>query len=264
MNWNIKKSNRLKKVITADPGLMSAIAGRVEKVFKKFDVRLPGMSYVFEPRVFTFSSKEVTELAARSRAAMLKAVIDDLVIQDDGVSMDAAIDHARYTACIPQCGPLDPFSLKVLEKLRIINEVADDPVPIRTSGDLMRRIVTDRELMAALTNALFPVLEEAGIRFGKHEGCVFTPVVFPAPVYAQKVGVARRMADVRGFGPQLYIHADPTPEPAASRLRPLPGIIEMGGRKRYLAPAVIIDRWWWVGIPAPELLHALDLVRKYG
>lgn len=263
MEWNIKKSNKLKKIIATDPKLMTAMARRVDEVFRKHDVRLPGMSYMFEPRVFSFSNKEVTQLGARSRAAMLEALMDDLVIRDSGISMEAVIDHSRFTACIPQCGPLDPASLKVLEKLRIIDEVADDPIPIRTSGALMRRIVSDRKLMTALTEALFPVLEEADIRFGKGEGCVFTPVVFPTPVYAQKIGAARRMTEVRGFGPQLYVRANPTPEPAVVRLKPLPGIIELGARKRYLTPAVIIDRWWWIGIPAPELLRALDLVRKY-
>jgi len=263
MQWNIKKSARLKKTITENPKLMTEMSRQIEKVFREFKISLPGMSYVFEPRVFSFTDKESPEIAAKSRAAMLEAILAGLIVEEIGSSASDAIDVSRFRACLPQCGPLDPVSLEYLERLRIVENVADDPVPIRTSGELMRRIVGDRKLMYALTEALFPVLEEARIRFGKKEGCVFTPVVFQSPIYAQKVGAARRTTDMPGFGPQLYASADPTPEPAAMRMKPLPGIIEVGGRKTRLVPGVIIDRWWWVGIPAPELLRALEVVRKY-
>jgi hypothetical protein len=45
------------------------------------------------------------------------------------------------------------------------------------------------------------------------------------------------------------------------RIKPFPGIIEV--RDQFLVPGVIFHRWWWIGIPAPELLVALDRIREY-
>jgi hypothetical protein len=157
---------------------------------------------------------------------------------------------------------MDPISLKILEKLRIRDMVSDDPVPIRESAQLMRRITGNKKLMAALSKGLFAELEAAGITFGRQEGCVFTPIVFEAPVYAQKVGAVSEFARMEGFGPQIYAAADPSPDPwAAMRIKPFPGIIEV--RDQFLVPGVIFHRWWWIGIPAPELLVALDRIREY-
>ncbi len=261
MKWNIKRSMKVKSKISKNPELMMALTERVEGLFKEFKIRLPGMSYVFEPRVFSMDSEEAPDIMNRSRAAMLSGIMDDLVAKRAGSDIETAIDVSKYRACLPQCGAMDPFSLKILEKLRIRKIVDDDPVPIKTSDQLMRRIVGNRKLMQTLSESLFEVLQEAGIKFSSREGCVFTPVVFQSPVYAQKVGTAKGIAEMQGFGPQMYAYADPTPEPFAVRIKPFPGIIELRGQR--LIPGVIIDRWWWIGIPAPELLRALDIMREY-
>lgn len=262
MEWNIKRSMKVKRKIAENPELMAAMAKKVEAIFKEFKVKFSGMSYVFEPRVFSMNPKEAPEILNRSRAAMLKAILDDLLVASDGNGMDMAIDVSKYRACLPQCGPMDPFSIRILEKLRIRKNIEDDPVPIKTSDQLMRRIVGNKDLMQALSKALFNLLQRADIKFSKKEGCVFTPVVFQSPVYAQKVGMAADISEMRGFGPQLYAFADPTPEPSAVKIKPFPGIIEIL-KEQTLIPGVIIDRWWWIGIPAPELLQALDVIRKY-
>jgi hypothetical protein len=262
MKWNIEKSMKLKKKIAAKPELMSQLMEHTEACFKEFKVKLAGMSYVFEPRVFSMDPKEAPEVMNRSRSAMLTAIMESMVVEQAGTSMATAIDMSGYTIPFPQCGPMDPFSLKILEKIRIRKQLSDDPIPIRTSDQLMRRIVGNRKLMRALSEGIFEILQGNGIRFNRREGCVFTPVIFQAPIYAQKVGQAAKFAEIRGFGPQLYASADPTPEPAAAAMKPFPGIIEMQ-QGRTLFPGVIIDRWWWIGIPAPELLEALQIMRKY-
>lgn len=261
MKWDIKRSMKVKRKISENPELMMKLTERVEGLFKEFKIQLPGMSYVFEPRVFSMDPEEAPDIMNRSRAAMLSAIMDNLVAKRAGNSMEAAIDMSKYTACLPQCGPMDPISLKILERLRIGKIVDDDPVPITTSDQLMRRIVGNKKLMRTLSKSLFEVLQEADFQFSRREGCVFTPVVFQSPVYAQKVGSVEKISEMQGFGPQLYAYADPTPQPAAVRIKPFPGIIEL--RDQTLIPGVIIDRWWWIGIPAPELLRALDIMREY-
>ncbi len=262
MKWNIEKSMKLKRKIAANPELMAQLMEHTEACFKEFKVKLPGRSYVFEPRVFSMDPKEAPEVTNRSRSAMLTAITESMVVERAGTNMAAAIDMSKYRACIPKCGPMDPFSLKILERLRIRTKVSDDPIPIKTSDQLMRRIVGNGKLMRTLSEGIFEILRGNGIKFNKREGCVFTPVVFQAPVYAQKVGTAAKFSEIRGFGPQVYAGDDPTPEPAAVAMKPFPGIIEMQ-RGRTLLPGVIIDRWWWIGIPAPELLEALQRLRKY-
>lgn len=257
----IERSMKLKKKIAANPELMEKLMEHTEACFKEFKVKLPGMSYVFEPRVFSMDPKEAPEVTNRSRAAMLTAIMESMVVERAGTNMTAAIDMSKYTACLPQCGPMDPFSLKILEKIRIRRQLSDDPVPLRTSDQLMRRIVGNRKLIRALSEGIFEILQDNGIKFNRREGCVFTPVVFQAPVYAQKVGTVAKFAEIRGFGPQLYASADLTPEPARRAMKPFPGIIEM--QRGGIFPGVIIDRWWWIGIPAPELLESLQIIRKY-
>ncbi|MBU0945697.1 MAG: hypothetical protein KJ804_05230 [Proteobacteria bacterium] len=261
MNWNIKSSMKLKEKIADNPKVMKQLTERIEALFKEYKIKMPGMSYVFEPRVFSMDSQEAPEVLHKSRAAMLSAIIEDLAVEHAGNKMDEAIDMSKYTACLPQCGPMDPVSLNVLEKLRISKVVDDDLVPIISSENLMRRIVGNKKLMQALSESLFAVLQEVDIKFNQREGCVFTPIVFQTPVFAQKVGLVGDISEMQGFGPQLYASADPTPEPSFGAMKPFPGIIEI--RDKGFIPGVVINRWWWIGIPAPELLRALDLVRQY-
>ena len=128
---------------------------------------------------------------------------------------------------------------------------------------LIKQIVGNKELLADFSKTVYGLLERKGIRFAGNEGCVFTPFVFETPVYAQKVAVVSDIKRVRGFGPQVLADSNPLPaiNPYAYRLRikPLPGIIEGPWGP---TPGVILDRWWWIGIPAPEMLVALDKMRS--
>lgn len=260
MKWNIKKSDELKEKIAKDEELMRELSNSADEVLKKHGVELKGISYVFEPRVFTMDPDEAPEVMVKSREAMVITIIEDLYKKHLTVE-DSIIDVMRITLCIPECGGMDPYTLRVLEKFRISEKklVADDPVPIKGSKDLMRRIVGNKELLGELSETIFGVLEEHGIKFRENEGCVFTPCVFETPIFAQKVGVAERSEQIRGFGPQIY--ADPTPEPAARvKIKPFPGIIDTPWRQPTVG--IIWSPWWWIGIPAPEMLLALDVMRE--
>ncbi len=252
MKWNIEKSKRLKEKIANDTKLMKELSERVENTFQEFGVDFKDMSYVFEPRVFSMEDGEVVEVSRKSLPALLSAMFEYI-----SAATINEIAILKYL-CLPQCGPLDPYHLQILEKLRIREIVVDEPV--RTSVQLMRRIIGDSRLHARLSEALFEPLIERDY-LGKQDGCVFTPIVFPAPLFAQKVAKAKSMDEITGFGPQLYDFAD-VKSSAGLGTRPLPGIIEIESQR--LTPGVVIDNWWWVGIPAPELLRALEKIREVG
>lgn len=259
MKWDIKRSGEIKKTITENEKLIRELSEATDKVLKKHSIELKGMSYVFEPRVFTMDPAEAPEIMMRSRQAMVTAIMDDLIKKGSEANMDIVLDSSKFMKCLPECGGMDPITLKVLERSRISEWIDDAPTPVSiTSADLMKRIVGNKALLRELSAAIFGILEQNGISFKGNEGCVFTPVVFETPLYAQKVAAADELKQIRGFGPQVY--ADPTPEPAVGlRLKPFPGIIDTPWGPTV---GIIIHCWWWIGIPAPEILHALDVMKK--
>ena len=138
-----------------------------------------------------------------------------------------------------------------------LNIIKKNRGSIKSEG-LMRKMVGNKELMNDFSKSVFDLLKNHGIKFRANEGCVFTPMVFETPVYAQKVGRARSLSQVQGFGPQVY--AEPAAQAEAKiKVIPFPGIIEFPGGR---TPGVIIHDFWWVGIPAPEMLKALDMMRN--
>jgi hypothetical protein len=257
MRWNIKKSEEIKRSIAKDKELMSKLGETIDSVLKKNGVKLGNMSYVFEPRVFTLRPNEIADVMVAGKNAMLKDLIVE--IQEKGITAEAIIDSVVLTKCLPECGIISPEMLHVLDRIRVVNKLDDDPVPIINTSDLlMRKIVGNQQLLTELSESVFGILEEHGIKFEKNEGCVFTPCVFEKPVYAQKVSIADK-AMISGFGPQIY--ADPTPEPAIVKIKPFPGIIIDAPRLPPI-PGIIRPPWWWIGIPAPEMLRCLDILRE--
>ncbi|ODS35393.1 MAG: hypothetical protein A7316_05825 [Candidatus Altiarchaeales archaeon WOR_SM1_86-2] len=251
MRWDIKKSDELKEKIAKDEKLMRKLSNSADKVLKKHGVELEGMSYVFEPRVFTMSPDEAPEVMVNARKAM---ELESVMHGDPSPWKPVEITMK----CLPECGGMDPHTLRVLEDLRITEIAEPDPEPWHTSRGLMRQIVGNKELLKEFSKTIFGILEEHGIKFKENEGCVFTPCVFETPIFAQKVAVAERSEQIRGFGPQIYAY--PTPEPGIrAKLRPLPGIIIAPWGP---TPGIIWPPWWWIGIPAPEMLRALDVMRK--
>ena len=259
MIWSIRKSERLKARIAQNEKLMKELSSLADKVLKNHGLKFGGLSYVFEPRVFNIRPGDGPELITRSPEALVKAILEEMGAIGVVDQVGAGIIVPK---CLPQCGPLDPFTLKILEKYRMTDEVFSDSNPLPpygTSEHLITRIVSSKKLLSELSEIIFNTLKEHGITFKENEGCVFTPVVFETPVFAQIVGTARRLSDIKGFGPQVY--ASPQSNKwGAIKPRPFPGIIinPWGGR----TPGVIIPPWWWIGIPAPEMLHALDVMRR--
>lgn len=257
MRWNIKKSEEIKRSIAKDKELMGRLGETIDSILKENGIQLGNMSYVFEPRVFTLRQNEISDVMVAGKEAMLRDLIVE--IHRKGISAEAIIDSVLHTKCLPECGIVSPEILGVLDRLRVVNKLEDDPVPIITTSDvLMRKIVGNQGLLAKLSESVFGILEEHGIKFEENEGCVFTPCLFEKPVYAQRISIADK-AMLQGFGPQIY--ADPTPEPAIVKIKPLPGIIVDAPRLPPI-PGIIRPPWWWIGIPAPEMLRCLDVLRE--
>ncbi len=253
MKWDIEKSNEVKKQIAKNEELMKALSAKTKEVFDSFDIDLKGMSYIFEPRVFTMSKEEVPEMKMKSYASLTQVAMEDLIKK-------GKVPHYYEKVKIPVRpepieGIIDPEWLHILEKYRI-NErelVQDNPVPIKTSDILIKKIVGNSKLLNVLSQDIFKLLARHGIKFGDTQGCVLTPVVFETPVYAQLVGKVNDTKEIRGFGPQVIA------ESVSHGFKPVAGSIMVGD---ILVPSVSVDQMIWVGIPAPEMLFAQELLKQ--
>jgi hypothetical protein len=265
MKWNIEKSEEVKKRIAEDEGLMTELSNSIDGVLKKHGIALRNkdMSYVFEPRVFNMKMVEASEVMAKAHEAMFRdfvAWLREKGLTAEGIRREIRDMLKWGPRCLPECGIIDPTTLRVLEKIRMVSLVEPitlpgDPEPLTDS--LMRQIVGDKDLLTELSESIFGILKEHDISFYEDEGCVFVPCIFETPIFAQRVSIEDK-SQIRGFGPQIY--AGPSAQ-SAIRIKPFPGIIEIRGVIRP-TPGVFIDPKWWIGIPAPEMLHALQLMRE--
>ena len=283
--WDLEKSNKLKDLIIKDEKLMRILSNNVSQVLNKHGIELRDMSYVFEPRVFWFDPNDTEKLLKISDEAM--AGIAELILKEKMEEMRNDFCKLHPEACygykldlrrvcpIPLPGPYPLKLVDSLEKIRI-SEINPERVQAINNGyDLTTAIVGNYKLLSELSKGIFDVLEESGVLEQtninlEEEGVVFVPVVFESPIFAQKIGVVDTKEQISGFGPQVYSKPSPTPwKPGPTPWKPFPGIIERkiiseSRTKPINTPGVIIDKYWWVGIPAPDLLKALDVAREAG
>lgn len=255
MKWSIERSNEIKERIAKDENLTKELSHSVNDVLKKHGIKLEGMSYVFEPRVFMMDSRVAGSIAIDGREAFVSSVIQSAVSR----GFSSQIDWSKFK-CLPQCGPMDRFNLDIFEKLRLVDKkTADNPVPIFDSAGFIKRIVENKQLLTELSDTIFVILEKHDIKLKKGEGCVFTPCVFETPIYAQKVAVVSKSDQSYGFGPQIF----DSPESSSDIVfKPLPGIIDHKDWGVSIAGLPPYKWWWWIGIPAPEILRTLDIMRE--
>lgn len=272
MKWDIKKSNKLRERISENEELMRKLSSVTEEVLKKHGIELEGLSYVFEPRVFQMDPEEITEATMKSRAAMDAAVSEDLVVKSSGAVSGRSIADF-FLSRLPYCGPLDPITLARLEKIRISNiathlsgswilKTTQDPIPAvdlaKITRQFMDQIMGRKELLRDFSESVFGVLKEYGIEFARNEGCVFVPVLFETPIFAQKVAVSKKLPEIHGFGPQVL--GSPALQPTVGgEIESFAGVIEYGNVQTV---GVILPKWMIVGIPRPEILRVLDRVRE--
>lgn len=256
MKWHIEKSKELKLRIVSDKKLLKRLSEKLEEIFKDHGVELGNKGYIFEPRVFTMEDTKISEMAVKSREAMGVALLADLYQKGAGQQHRIHSIGAIMDFCPPQCGGLDPFHLRLIEEFRMTELTLKGE--ILDGDDLMKHVMGKKQLLQDVSQAVFSILSEHGINFGKGEGCVFTPFVFDKPIYAQQIAETADFGAFRGFGPRVYTLG-------VTQLRPQPippGFIELQtDDEPILIPSVIVDDIWWTGIPDPELLYGLDVMR---
>ncbi len=274
MKWLMEESEKFRNKIIQNEELIYQLSTSVDEILKKFGIDLKNMSYIFEPRIFSIEPQEFPEIMIKSRKAMERLDIEDfrkeMLLAMEKKSNQSISDWFGYIKykhleglkrkCIPLCGGIDPRTLRELENFRISEVLKIDPNQyLSASEGLIMQIVGNNKLLKELSDSIFSIINEKGIKLDKNEGCVFTPLVFETPIYSQKIVISDDFEHYRGFGPQIY--AGSKSLPSLMKIQPFPGIIE-SSKLPGLTPGVILDHWWWIGIPAPEMLKALDILRE--
>lgn len=134
---------------------------------------------------------------------------------------------------VPLPGPMDPWLVKILERQRLVSgeEAKPDPTPWK---DLNAQILGSPALLGELSTAIAEVLERHAIKLAADETYAFEAVTLERPIFG---GLAAEYQPSRIAATGLAAEAQATNRPPVWR--------------------------WWQGIPAPELLVALDQLRLH-
>lgn len=148
-------------------------------------------------------------------------------------------------------GPLDPQLAVLLDKDRISTARILDPTPEPAKTDLRTQILNDPKLFLQLSEALTEVLSKHDVSFEANETFAFIPVVVDKPMFKGQLAAGTPMPIPPSV--QAMIMAE-------RRLWEIHLTEELEfDFEIEFDPGVIID-----GIPAPEILVALEQVRiKY-
>jgi hypothetical protein len=151
----------------------------------------------------------------------------------------AAVDTDRFPFPRPEPGPYDPWIVKILDKERLaVSPVADpDPTPWK---DLREQILADRVLFADLSDAIAETLEKHGIALDADETYAFEAVMGPKPLFSSQLSALPipLPRPRRGLHPGMAAHAH----------------VQQQVGVHFVTP-------WDKGIPAPEILVALERLR---
>ncbi|NQE06720.1 hypothetical protein C5S32_12690 [ANME-1 cluster archaeon GoMg1] len=134
-----------------------------------------------------------------------------------------------------------PEILQHLEKHR----VTEKPTP-ELAMSLGEQIIRNKKLLGELSEGVSSVLKEHGVAISEDVTYVFSPIVYKKPTFAHEM-----FMDVKPSMFASMVAADPTPQPAIASATALRA--SESASMRIVTP---ID-----GIPAPELLYALDKLR---
>jgi hypothetical protein len=265
--WNPEASQELKRRIATDVKLMKELTQVIQSSFEKHQIDLKDHSYLFEPRIFELGSHNKSSLWEDASGELARALFTQLYHFEPlvlNLAAETSYQEIRYPWSL--VGPLDPDFLRILEKHRLLdsikdtlNQFKDDPVPISPTLSVMQQIVNNHTLLQEISEGIFGVLAQNGIQFQDNQSCVFVPIVFEAPVYAQQIGMVSQIEDIKGFGPEIYSDSNPLPAKVADA-----GLIKvMTPANAVFVPAIRIRDIWIEGIPAPEMLRALDVMREF-
>jgi hypothetical protein len=143
------------------------------------------------------------------------------------IFMSAASDLAyRYPR--PEPGPLDPWLVKVLDAHRF-DIAAQAPSREGVNVDLREQITRDAELLATLSDSIAGILDEHGISLQADETYGFEAVTLRRPIFKVQASALPRSL--------MHRHAAHAQQWEAHLPR------------------------WYQGIPAPEMLVAMEQMR---
>ncbi len=134
-----------------------------------------------------------------------------------------------------------PEILRHLEKYRVTELTPEPDMP------LGEQIIRNKELLGELSEAVSTVLKEHGVVISEDVTYIFSPVVYKKPTFVHEMFMRVNQSKF-----EAMVFADPTPEPA----RRLLWASAVYSPVIPLPPPMPID-----GIPAPELLYALEKFR---
>ncbi len=145
-----------------------------------------------------------------------------------------------------------PDFLRHLEKYRVTELTPELAMP------LGEQIIRNKELLGELSEVVSNVLKEHGVVISEDVTYMFSPVVYKKPTFAHEMFM--RVSPSKF---EAMVSAGPTPEPSSPAVvvdpTPEPAIIAA----RHTASESV--SWRTItpidGIPAPELLYALDKLR---
>ncbi len=148
MQWNSQKSMELKSKIAQNPELMEKLTRCVEQVFEEFKVELRRQLRVSSRGFFPEERG-----CARTRQPFPGMHAQRTAHQPGRGGARRRCHRYRdlgQVQGLPQCRPMDPISLKILEAARPqVSKADDDPVPIRKARSSCP--CNDKKLMAALS-----------------------------------------------------------------------------------------------------------------
>jgi hypothetical protein len=140
----------------------------------------------------------------------------------------------------PWIGLPAPDILQHLEKYRVTELTPE------LAMSLGEQIIRNKELLGELSEGVSNVLKEHGVAISEDVTYVFSPVVYKKPTFAHEMFM--------NVTPSMFasmVAADPTPQPAIASATVL-----RASESASMGIITPID-----GIPAPELLYALDKLR---
>jgi hypothetical protein len=237
----IGNSEELRRRIVSDPELQEQLASAVAEQMAAKNLLPSDLTYTFVPIVAAhpaaISDLFVNGLGpqpeppfARPRGAF---PAHDPTPEPARSQVRSRITPDEYATAVfwPWWEGTPPIELLLrLDRLRITDLVADDPVPIiGNATEFAYRIMADRDLVQGLARSIGAVLSRHGVVAAADKAISFVPVVYSVPHYATDA------LAVQAIVPQVFDHSGQVAPP------------------HWVNP---ID-----GVPAPEVLQAAGTFR---
>lgn len=146
---------------------------------------------------------------------------------------------------MPFPGIPQPEFLRIIEKYRVISDPKPEPaMPLR------EQVLRNKELLMELSEAVSSVLNEHGVAISEDVMHVFSPIVYKKPIFAHEMFMSMQSSK---FTPVVFTH------PLEAIPIHIPELARWLWASAVYTPTIPIPPPTPIdGIPAPELLYALE------